>query len=131
MNSSRNKINQRRRSGTRQRNNPQGLLEVNVRSKLAIRQRNRTVLVWFCKIMLACAVISGGIYGGRKAVDRMFLKNPEYNLAAVEITDDGSALSREVILSAAKLEVGQNIFSVSLSKAREAIVALPQTITIE
>ena len=104
----------------------QGLLEVKVRSEIAHRQRNRTILVWLCKTILALALVGGGIYGVREVVNRMFLKNPEYNLAAVEITDEGAALSREVILSTAGLKVGQNIFTVSLAKAREALAGLPQ-----
>ena len=121
----RNKINNRRRAGAGQRKT-QGLLEVKVRSEIANRQRTRTLLVWGCKIILALSMVGGAIYGGREVVNRMFLKNPEYNLAAVEISDDGAALSREVILSTAGFKIGQNIFKVSLAKAREAIAALPQ-----
>jgi len=104
----------------------QSLLEVKVRSEIAYRQRNRTLMVWTCKILLAAAMVGGAVYGGREIVNRMFLKNPDYNLAAVEITDDGAALSRELILSTAGFKVGQNIFTVSLAKAREAVATLPQ-----
>ena len=127
---SRKKISNRRRSGASLQKT-QGLLEVKVRSEMAHRQRNQAVLMWICKISLALAMVSGGIYGGRELVNRMFLKNPEYNLAAVEINDDGSALTREVILSTTKLAIGQNIFSFSLSKAREALLALPQVERVE
>ena len=127
---SRRKISNRRRSGASL-HKTQGLLEVKVRSEMANQQRNRAILVWLCKISLATAMVVGGIYGGRAVVNRMFLKNPEYNLAAVEITDDGSALTREAILSTAKLTLGQNIFSFSLSKAREALLALPQIERVE
>lgn len=121
----RNRLSNRRRTKGSM-HKMQSLLEVKVRSELAHRQRNRAILVWLCKTILAVAMVGGGIYGGREVVNRMFLKNPDYNLAAVEVTDDGSALSREVILATAGLNVGQNIFSVSLSKAREALMALPQ-----
>jgi len=127
---SRRKIHNRRRSGGSL-HKTQGLLEVKVRSEMANRQRNRAILVWMCKIILAAAMVGGGLYGGRKLVDRLFLKNPEYNLAVVEINDDGSALTREVILSATRLKVGQNIFSFSLSKARETLLALPQVERVE
>ena len=122
---SRKKISNKRRSGANA-HRTKGLLEVKVRAELAHRQRNRTVLVWTCKTLLAMALVGGAVYGVREGVSRMFLKNPEYNVAAVEITDDGPALTREVILSTAGLRLGQNIFSVSLSKAREALIALPQ-----
>jgi len=122
---SRKKISNKRRSGANA-HRTKGLLEVKVRADLAHRQRNRTILVWTCKTLLAMALVGGAVYGVREVVNRMFLKNPEYNVAAVEITDDGPALSREAILAAAGLHLGQNIFSVSLSKAREALIALPQ-----
>lgn len=122
---SRKPASNKRRSGGRLRKT-QGLLEVKVRSEIANRQRNRAVLVLLCKLIMATALVGGAIYGGREVVRKMFLNNPEYNLAAVEITDDGSALTREAILSAARLEIGQNIFKVSLAKARESLAALPQ-----
>ncbi len=122
---SRNRLTNRRRSKGNL-HKMQGLLEVKVRSELATRQRNRAILVWMCKIILAVGMVGGGMYGGRELINRLFLKNPSYNLAAVEINDDGAALSREVILSTANLQLGENIFSVSLSKARDAILTLPQ-----
>jgi len=127
---SRKKISNRRRSGVSL-HKTQGLLEVKVRSEMAVRQRNRVLLMWICKITLAALMVGGGIYGGRELVNRLFLKNPEYNLAVVEINDDGSALTREVILSTTKLKLGQNIFSFSLSKAREELLALPQVENVE
>jgi cell division protein FtsQ len=122
---SRNRLTNRRRSKGNL-HKMQGLLEVKVRSELATRQRNRAIVVWMCKIILAVAMVGGGVYGGREMINRLFLKNPSYNLAAVEINDEGAALSREVILSTANLQLGENIFSVSLSKARDAILTLPQ-----
>ena len=122
---SRKKISNRRRSGASA-HRTQGLLEVKVRAELAHRQRNRSIVVGICKAILALSLVGGAVYGVREAVNRMFLKNSEYNLAAVEISDDGPALSREVIISTAGFHIGQNIFSVNLSKAREALVALPQ-----
>lgn len=124
MNSRNQPVNRRRTKGKLHK--MQGLLEVKVRSELATRQRNRAILVWLCKITLAIALVGGGAYGGRAGINKLFLKNPDYNLAAVEITDDGAALSREAVLATAGLQLGQNIFTVSLSKAREAILSLPQ-----
>lgn len=127
---SRNRVTNRRRSdGSHYK--MQGLLEVKVRSEMAHQQRNHAILLWTCKIILALAIVAGGVVGVRAVVNRMFLQNPDYNLAAVEITDDGAALSREVILDTAKLTLGENIFKVSLSKAREAIATLPQVERVE
>ena len=127
---SRKKTSNRRRSGASL-HKTQGLLEVKVRAKMANQQRNHAIMMWLCKITLALAMVGGGIYGGRELVKRMFLNNPEYNLAAVEINDDGAALTRDVILATTQLKLGQNIFSFSLSKAREALQALPQVERVE
>jgi cell division septal protein FtsQ len=122
---SRKPVSNKRRSGGRLLKT-QGLLEVKVRSEIAHRQRNRAIGMVFCKLLLAVFLVGGVVYGGRAVVNRMFLNNPEYNLAAVEIADDGAALSRELVLSTAKLSLGQNIFTVSLAQAREALAKLPQ-----
>lgn len=122
---SRKPASNKRRSGGRLLKT-QGLLEVKVRSEIAHRQRNRAIAMVLCKLMLAIFMVGGAVYGGRAVVDRMFLQNPEYNLAAVEIADDGGALARELVLSTANLTLGQNIFTVSLAKAREALAKLPQ-----
>jgi cell division protein FtsQ len=122
---SRNPTHNKRRSGGRLLKT-QGLLEVKVRSEIAHRQRNRAIVMVLCKLILAILLVGGAVYGGRAVVNRMFLHNPEYNLAAVEITDDGGALARELVLSTANLTLGQNIFTVSLAKAREALAKLPQ-----
>jgi len=123
---SRSPANNKRRANRGRPQKTQGILEVKVRAEMATRQRNRTLLLWGCKIALAFSLVAGAFLGGREMVNRMFLKNPDYNLAAVEIVDDGAALSREVVLSTAGLKIGQNIFKVSLAKAREALAALPQ-----
>ena len=102
---SRKPVSNKRRSGGRLLKT-QGLLEVKVRSEIAHRQRNRAIGMVFCKLLLAVFLVGGVVYGGRAVVNRMFLNNPEYNLAAVEIADDGAALSRELVLSTAKHSLG-------------------------
>lgn len=130
MNSPRTSNRNQRRSGPRQRR-AQNLLEVTVRSRMANQQRNRRILVWTCKLILVAAALFGTIFGGRRGLQKFFWQNPEYNLAVVEINNDGSALSRETILTTAGLRLGENIFSVSLAKARDAISALPQVDHVE
>jgi len=49
----------------------------------------------------------------------------------VEINDDGAALTRETIMNTAGLHIGQNVFSFSLAKAREAVAAMPQVDRVE
>ncbi len=118
----------RRRPGARR---DQNLLEVKIRSRLANSQRNRRILVWSCKVILFAMVVSGSIYGVREGLRRFFWENPEYNLAVVEINNDGQALTREMVLAATQLQVGENIFSISLAKARAALAELPQVEQVE
>lgn len=108
-----------------------GLLEVSVRPHLATQQRNRRIVAWTSKLLLAVALIGGLFYGGREALRRFLWENPEYNLAVVEINNDGQGVTREMILAATGLEVGHNIFSYSLADARKALVEMPQVDHVE
>jgi cell division protein FtsQ len=98
---------------------------VKVRSRTATRQRNRRVLAFFSALILLCGAVGGAWYGARYALRHFFWRNPDYNLAAVDIHTDGS-LTREQILDATKIEEGKNIFAINLSVARKGLMALPQ-----
>jgi cell division protein FtsQ len=130
MNARRKPVSNQRRSGSRQRRG-QNLLEVTVRSRMVTRQRNRRVLSFVCKLIVLAGIICGGTYGVRKGIQRFILENPEYRLAVVEINDESSGISRETVLTTAGLQLGENIFTVHLEKAREAIAALPQVERVE
>lgn len=119
-----------RRSGARQRRD-QNLLEVSIRSRLANRQRNRRILLWISKLVLLVGLVGGTFYGGRYALRRFLWENPEYNLAVVEIRNDGTGVTREMVMGAAGLQLGQNVFAVSLAKARDGIAELPQVERVE
>jgi len=118
----------RRRSSARR---SQNLLEVKIRSRMANSQRNRRILVWSCKVIFFALLVSGAIYGGREGLRHFFWENPEYNLAVVEINNDGPALTREMVLAATQLQVGENIFGISLAKAQAALAELPQVERVE
>ena len=120
----------RRRTGSVQKRS-RSVLEVTVRSKAAAEKRNRFLLAWACRLFLAAAVVVGSCYGVREGLRHFIWENPEYNLAVVEINNDGPALPREIIMNAAGLRIGQNVFSFSLAKAREAVAALPQVDRVE
>jgi cell division protein FtsQ len=130
MKSSQPKSVNRRKSQSRLRRT-QSLLEVTVRSKAAIEQRNRFILAWSCRILLAAATVGAVVYGVREGMRRMFWENPEYRLATVELNDDGKGLTREMIMEKAGIQLGQNLFSFSLTKAREAISTMPQVERVE
>ena len=118
----------RRKSGPQ---HPRNVLQVSVRSKALIRQRTRFLLTLGCKLFLVAAAIFGCWWGGRWAMNRLLWKNPEYNLAVVEINDEGQGLAREMIINTAGLRLGQNVFNFSLTKARAAVAALPQVDRVE
>ncbi len=130
MNARGKPVRNERRSRPSQRRS-QNLLEVTVRSRQANKQRNRRILLWACKLILAVGVVGGSIYGVREGLRRFLWENPEYNLAVVEINDESAGVSRETVLTTAGLRIGQNIFGISLAKAREAVAALPQVEHVE
>ncbi len=113
-----------RLSTTRQRKY-QHILEVKVRSHKFKQQRNRIILNALFKLILLASLAGGVYYGGRACLNRLFWRNPDYNLTTVEINDDGT-LSREQILGAAGIREGKNIFSINLSRARDSLGDLPQ-----
>jgi cell division septal protein FtsQ len=71
------------------------------------------------------AVAAGLYYGATRAVAMLLLKNPEYNIADLEVKTDGS-LSPDTVLAAAELHKGTNIFLVNLGRAQARVEAIPQ-----
>lgn len=123
-----------RRSSTRNQRNRRtrhNILEVSVRAELAKSQRNRMIMRWTLRILAVVAIVGAGVYGVREGLRRFLWENPEYNLAVIEVINDGQGLTRDVILNTAGLEVGVNIFSVNLSAARDALTDLPQVEHVE
>ncbi len=118
-----------RLSSSRQRKQ-QHLLEVKVRSHKFKQQRNRKILDAFFKLIVLASFGAGIYYGGRACMNRFLWRNPDYNLATVEISDDGT-LSREQILETARIREGVNIFSVNLAKAHDSLADLPQVDHVE
>jgi hypothetical protein len=114
----------RRVSSFRQRRQ-QHLLDVKVRSRRAIQQRNRRILVFVSKVLLIIAIGVGVYLGGREAARRFFLENPDYQLSAIEVQTDGT-LQREQILKTAGVREGENIFAVNLARAHDQLQQLPQ-----
>lgn len=115
--------NQRRSS--RKQIKQQNLLEVTVRSAKAAEQRNRRLVTWTCVLALVAMTIGGIYYGAREGLRRFLWENPDYNLAEIEISTDGS-LGREQVLDATGIRQGVNIFRINIWKAREKLTELPQ-----
>lgn len=118
------RVRNQRVSNWRQRRR-QHLLDVKVRSRSAVQQRNRRVLVFVSKLVLACGVCAGAYIGFKRGADRFFFKNPDYQLRAIEVQTDGT-LQRDQILKTARLREGENIFAVNLSSVHDRLQELPQ-----
>src|SRR2546421_8249479 len=122
--STRKRSRNQRVSNPRQRKQ-QHLLDVKVRARKATQHRNRRVLVFMSKIVLAAAVCSGSVFGARVAMRRFFFENPDYRLAMIDVQTDGSLL-RDQVLKAADLREGENIFQVNLAQVHHVLQKLPQ-----
>ncbi len=118
------RANNARRTSVKERRG-QHVLDVAVRTQQAVRQRKQQTFVFVSKILLLVGLAGGLYYGVAKAVGLLLLKNPEYNIAELQVQTDG-ALSPETVLAAADLHKGANIFLVSLSRAQARVEAIPQ-----
>ena len=103
----------------------QHLLEVTVRRDKAVSMRNRAIVSWTCKVIVGVALIAGAWLGGKEMLRRFVWENPDYILTDLRVTSDG-ALTREQILSAAKITEGHNLYSYDLAIARTDLDQLPQ-----
>lgn len=96
-----------------------------MRSNEAARQRNRWVLGLTTKLLLAACLGAGMYLGVKKGVAWLILKNPDYNVAVLNVETDG-VLTPESVLDAADLHKGSNIFMVNLGRAKSRVEAIPQ-----
>lgn len=103
----------------------QHLLDVSVRSDQAVRQRKRRLFTLLSKILLVLGVLAGAYFGVTKAVAKMLLKNPEYNVADLDVETDG-VLQADQVLLAADLHKGENIFLLNLNRAKARVEAIPE-----
>src|SRR5205807_272571 len=127
--STRKRPRNKRVSNPRQRKQ-QHLLDVKVRARKATQYRNRRVLVFMSKIVLAAAICGGSVFGVRVAMRRFFFENPDYRLAMIDVQTDGSLL-RDQVLRAADLREGENIFRVNLGHVHRVLQQLPQVDEVE
>ena len=119
---SRNK-NARRTSSAQRRY--QHVLDVSVRSSQSGKQRQRRLLDWLAKFLIVAALGTGLYFGARKTISWLILKNPDYNVAELDVQTDGF-LDAERVLQTADLHKGGNIFLVNLDRAKTRIESIPE-----
>ena len=93
-------------------------------------QRIRSVLWFTCKTVLIVSLLVGSYLGGKECLRRFLWENPDYYLAEVRLTTDGT-LTHEQVRTTANMELGKNIFTIDIAKAREALDAMPQVESVE
>ncbi len=108
----------------------QHLLEVSVRRDFARAKRIRSVLHFAFKTVLIVGLVLGAYVGGKECLRRFLWENPDYFLAELRLHTDGT-LTHEQVRTTSEIELGLNIFTIDLAKAREKLDALPQVERVE
>lgn len=101
------------------------VLDVTVRASHAARQRNQRLFRFVGRLVTVGAIGIAIYFGARKGIAWLLLKNPDYNVAEMNVETDG-VLTPEVVLQSADLHKGSNIFLVNLDRARARIEGIPQ-----
>ena len=115
------RVNRRLRSNLTRSN----LLDVRMRVATARRRRRATIFRWLTNVFLVVAIGAGAFFGLQAALDKFFLKNPEYTLRRISFELD-EILTREEALAVTGLREGVNIFSVDFAKIEAALREIPQ-----
>ncbi|HTD14792.1 MAG TPA: FtsQ-type POTRA domain-containing protein [Chthoniobacterales bacterium] len=76
-------------------------------------------------LLILLSLLGAGLFGAQRLLNLLFFANPDYAIHSVEVTSDGD-LGRDVVLRAAQIEDGSNIFSINLSAVEDRLRALPQ-----
>jgi cell division septal protein FtsQ len=76
-------------------------------------------------LLILLSLLGAGLFGAQRLLNSLFFTNPDYAIHTVEVTTDGD-LARDVVLRAALIEDGSNIFAINLSAVEDRLRALPQ-----
>jgi cell division septal protein FtsQ len=76
-------------------------------------------------LLILLSLLGAGLFGAQRLLNSLFFNNPDYAVHSVEVTSDGD-LGRDVVLRAAQIEDGSNIFSINLSAVEDRLRSLPQ-----
>ena len=102
----------------------QDVLKVTVRSSQQSREFQRRAFRLLSKVLIVACLGTALYFGISKATAWLILKNPEYNVADLNVETDG-VLEPETVLQTADLHKGGNIFLVNLSRAQSKIQTIP------
>lgn len=116
---------QNRRLSTSRQRRQQHLLDVKVRARRASARRLQKGFFVLSLLIILLSLIGAGVFGAQRLLNSLFFTNPDYAIHSVEVTTDGE-LGREVVLRAAQIDEGSNIFSINLSAVEDRLRALAQ-----
>ena len=100
--------------------------EVNARGG---RERWALLSKWcglFLRTSFIAALLCGLYFGATRGWNSLFWRNPDYALKDITVTNHGSSLTRDQIIAAAGVKLGQNILAYSLPEIKAALRKLPQ-----
>jgi len=116
---------QNRRLSTSRQRRQQHLLDVKVRARRASARRLQKGFFVLSLLLILLSLLGAGLFGAQRLLNSLFFTNPDYAIHSVEVTTDGD-LGRDVVLRAAQIEDGSNIFAINLSLVEDRLRALPQ-----
>ena len=103
----------------------EALMEVRLRPGRAAALRVQRVGLWVSLVLLVAALVGGGYLAATRGGAWLFWKNPDYNIATVEVETDG-VIPRDAVLETADVREGMNIFRLDLDRAKARLETLPQ-----
>jgi cell division septal protein FtsQ len=96
-----------------------------VRARRASARRLQKGFFVLSLLIILLSLIGAGLFGAQRLLNSLFFTNPDYAIHSVEVTTDGE-LGREVVLRAAQIDEGSNIFSINLAAVEDRLRALAQ-----
>lgn len=100
--------------------------EVNARGGRQRLQKFSMYCGLFLRFTLVTSLVVGVYFGVTRGWNSLFWRNPDYALEDIIVKNPGSALTRDQVIAASGVTMGENILSYDLSKIEAAVRTLPQ-----
>jgi len=117
----------RRRAGSR---TSRHLLEVSVRTRTVSRKRATFAWKLVTTLLVIGALGFAAYRGGKLAIERFFLENPDYRLSNIDLQLDG-AMTREDLLRVSGVAEGTNLFTLNLAEVERRLRENPCVDSVE